>query len=408
MDILLEELEGSLWAAALEAGQLQGLEIDPPGEEVRWGSVYWAKVKTIDAAMDAVYLDLDGDNTGLLFNKDVRITKKDGKIEKGGAKPIGKTFQPGDMVAVQAKTAYLIKDEDVPARSEHKLPRMSMDITLPGRYLIFCTTMDCNQISQRIRDKKLRKQLLNMLESMEDINGCILRAAAADTQTDVLMSEGKILKEIWEQIQQHLTGDEVGLIMLGPDAVQRTLSDLATKTVERIEVVTMDHFNDVEEWCSLFAPDLMTKIEPVELEDADEDLALFHYRDIIGQIEDLLQPYAILPGGSNIILQETAALTAIDVNRGPADSSRLAINIEATKEIARQIKLRNIGGIIIVDFLKLESKKDEGKLIAELEKLIDDDPCTVQIHGMTSLGLMELTRSRRTPALQERFEGIVE
>src|SRR5690606_15254868 len=103
------------------------------------------------------------------------------------------------------------------------------------------------------------------------------------------------------------------LIMLGPDAIQRTLSDQAGHTIDRIEIVTMDHFDKVEEWCSIFAPDLVTKIEPVELPNAEDDLALFEYRDIIGQIEDMFDEYAVLPGGGNIILQETAALSAIDV-----------------------------------------------------------------------------------------------
>ncbi len=291
---------------------------------MRWGSIYWAKIKSIDAALDAAFLDLDGDNEGILYNKDVRIQDKDGKIHKGGAKPIGKTFKPGQMVAVQAKTAYLAKTDDDDIAPEAKRPRMSMDITLPGRYLIYCVAMDCNRISQRIRDKKLRTQLKDMLNALEDINGCILRAAAADMQTDVLMREGKILKEAWDQMQQYLEGDEVGLIMLGPDAVQRTLSDQAGRTVDRIEIVTMDHFNYIEEWCSIFAPDLVTKIEPVELEDATEDLALFHYRDIIGQIESLFQPYVVLPGGGNIIIQDTAALTAIDVNRGGDKHARLS------------------------------------------------------------------------------------
>ncbi len=408
MDVLIEELEGSLWVAALEDGRLQGLEVDPVLEEVRWGSIYWAKIKTIDKALDAAFVDLDGFNTGILYNNDVRKRSKDGEIVKGGAEAIGKMFKPGDMVAVQAKSAYLPKEEDDYARQETKTPQMSMDITIPGRYLIYCALMDDNRISVRIREKPLRKQLMSMLDEMEDIDGCILRAAAAHAQTDILKREGKILKEAWSQMQPCLEGDEVGLIMLGPDAIQRTLSDNADKTVERIEVVTMDRYNQIEEWCSIFAPDLVTKIEPIEIEDAAEDLALFHYRDIIGQIEDLFQDYTILPGGGNIIFQETAALTAIDVNKGADKGSNLSVNIEAAKEVARQVRLRNTGGIIIVDFLRSKDKKEENKLVKALEKTIAFDPCTVQIHGRTNSGLMELTRKRRTPPLQARFSGIIE
>lgn len=406
MDILIEELDESLWVAALNEGKLEGLEVEPAGEEVRWGSIYQAKVKTISAALDAVYIDLDGENTGILFNKDVRITNKDGEIEKGGAVAIGKTLKPGQIITVQAKSAYIAQAKDfASAQTESgKLPQMSMDITLPGRYLIYCPMMQRNRISARIRDKKLRKNLHKMLDALEDINGCILRASAAHTQTDILMREGKILKDMWEQIQPHLDGADIGLIMEGPNAIQRMLSDQAVRTIDRIEIGVMSHFHLAEEWCELFAPDLVTKIEPVQLDNATYDLALFDYRDIIGQIEELFQSYAMLQGGGNIIMQDTAALTAVDVNRSGASSANLDINIQAAKEVARQIRLRNTGGIVIVDFLRMKSKTEQGKMLAALEDAILDDPCTVQIHGMTPLGLVEITRKRRTPPLHERFD----
>jgi len=405
LDILIEEEDGRIWVAALKNGRLEGLEVEPLLEEVRWGSIYWARVKSVDAALDAVFLDLDGFNTGILYNNETRQKDAEGRIVKGGAQAIGKTYKAGDMIAVQAKSAYIQKDYDDYATAETKTPQMSMDITLPGRYIIYCPMMEMNRVSTRIRDKKLRKQLIKMQDELEDINGCILRLAAADTQTDILMREGKILSSAWEEMQSYMGGDEPGLIALGPDAIQRTLSDQAAQTIDRIEVVTMEHVEEVEGWCSIFAPDLVTKIMPIELPNAEEDLALFHERDIIGQIEDLFQSYCLLPSGGNVILQNTAALTAIDINKSSDKGSKLSTNIEAAKEIARQLRLRNCGGIIIADFLKMKSKKEEGKLIAALEDALNDDPCTVQIHGMTTLGLIEMTRKRRTPPLGERFIG---
>ncbi len=396
-------MDDSLWVAAVEGGRLQGLEIDPGSEEVRWGSIYWARVTTIDASLDAAWLDLDGDNTGLLNNADVRIRNKDGTYSKGGEKAIGKVLKAGQMIAVQAKSAYKPVGGIEPTR-EDKSPRMSMEIALPGRYLIHLPLMKENQVSQRIRDKKLRKQLLDMMSAMDNTSGCILRSAAADTQTDVLVREGKILREIWEQLKRHLQGDEAGLIMLGPDAVHRILGDMAGANVTNIEIVTMERYQSAEEWCEIYAPDLVTRIRPVELANPHENLSLFDFRDINGQIEDLLQPYVILGGSGVLLIQETAALTAIDVNRGGDKGSNLAINIEAAAEIARQIRLRNLGGILIIDFLRLPGKKEEKKLLEALEKAFREDPCTVQIHGVTALGLYEITRTRRTPPLQDRLE----
>lgn len=401
LDILIEELEGSLWVATLEHGRLQGLEVDPIAEEVRWGSIYWAKVKSIDSALDAVYLDLDGDNVGILYNQDVRVQNEDGSFKKGGDIAIGKRFSAGDMVPVQAKMSYTPTND---YSYENKIPTMSMDITLPGRHLIFSATMHDNRISVRIRDKKTRERIKAMMDEMADIQGCILRASAANTQTDMLRREGKILKEAWEQMSSYFKGDEPGLIMSGPDAIQRTLSDQATKQVERIEVVTMDHYTHVEDWCQIFAPDLVTKITPVEIDNAAVDFALFDYRDILGQIEDLFQSYMLLPSGGNVIIQETAALTSVDVNRAGDKGSSLSLNIEAAKEIARQIRLRNTGGIIVVDFLKSKNRDEEKKLLEVMQEEVLKDPCTVQLHGITNLGLMEITRKRRTPPLKERAD----
>jgi Rne/Rng family ribonuclease len=409
VEILIEEMDDSLWAAALDSGRLVGLEVDPSLEEVRWGSVYWARVFRIDAALDAAFVDLDGENKGILNCADVYIQNENGTITRGGNIAIGKLLRPGQMIAVQAKSGYLPKDDnDGNLHSEDKIPTVSMNIALNGRYLIYTPMAPENRVSQRIRDKKLREGLMKMLESLDDVRGMILRAAAAHTQTDILIRESRILKSVWEQLKPHFTGDESGLIMEGPDALQRMLADFSGTRIERIEVVTMDHYQQVEEWCEIFAPDLMTKITPVEVDDPESGLALFEHRDLMGQIEDLFQPYALLPSGGSIIIEETAALTAIDVNSGADKRGRLATNLEAAEEIARQVRVRNLGGMIVIDFLKMRSKDDQNALLSAFENFITDDPCTVHVHGISKMGLVEITRARRTPALSDRFETIFE
>ncbi len=407
LEILIEEYKEKIWVVAMENGCLEGCEIDPINEPVRYGSIFYAKITRIDTAIDAAFLDLDGYNSGILFNKDVRKIDKNGKICKGCQQAIGKTLHPGDMVAVQAKSAYIINQDDL-LLEETKTPQMSMDITLPGRYLIYSAMLRENTISQRIHDKKIRKRLGKMIIALEDMHGFILRSAAAGLQTDILRREAGILRAIWDKLSNKFTGNTPVLVMQGPNSVQRILGDVATNPIDSIQIVTMDHYQQIEKWCSVFAPDLVTKIEPVELNgtDASQDLALFEYRDILGQIETLFHDYAILPNGGNITIEETTALTAIDINRGHDTRSNLSVNIEAIHEIARQIRLRNIGGIIIVDFIRM-NKKDQAALLETIKEDIYTDPCTIQLHGFTNLGLIELTRKRRTPSLNERFEGVI-
>ena len=170
----------------------------------------------------------------------------------------------------------------------------------------------------------------------------------------------------------------------------------------------MERYEEVEEWCEIYAPDLVTKVHPTELPNQELDLGLFDYRDVLDQIEDLFQTYILLKSGGNIIIQETAALCAIDINRSGDTRSNLAINLEALDEIGRQIRLRNMGGMIIVDLLKMKTKKEKTKVLEVLAEIVNQDPCTVQIHGLTNLGLVEITRHRRTPALQDRLDIVLE
>jgi ribonuclease G len=406
LEILVEELEGGLWVAAVDKGRLQGLEVDPGLEEVRWGSIYWGKVARIDKAMDCAFINLDGDNEGILNNTDLRTRDSKGKIIKGGDKAIGQVLTPGQMVIVQAKSGFLRNEAMFDFMREDKTPKLSMDITIPGRYLIHAPFLKDNQISSRVRDKKLRDQMMAMMKAFHGLHGLILRSAAADTQTDILIREAKILDDIWRRLQEHFSGDNPGLIMEGPDAFERTISDHADKVIDRLEIVTMDRYQDIEGWCEVFAPDLVPKIKPVELEDPSAQLALFDYRGLLGDIEDLFQDYALLPHAGSLIIQQTAALTAIDVNRGGDTRPSIDVNLEAALEIARQIRLRNIGGIIVIDFLKFTKRGDQQAFLKALEPIFDTDPCTVQIHGMTGLGLLEITRKRRTPPLSERLDNV--
>ncbi len=406
LQILIEEYQEKIWAVALNKGKIEGIEIDPINEPVRYGSIFYAKVTRIDAALDAAFLDLDGYNVGILFNKDVRTTDKDGNIIKDCQKAIGKTLSPGDMVAVQAKSAY-IANQDAFWLEESKTPRMSMDITLPGRYLIYSAMIQDNIISKRVRNKKLRKRIQKMITSLEDMHGFILRSAAAGLQTDILRREAGILRSIWDTFEDDFSSAEPRLVMQGPNSIQRILGDLATNPIDSIEIVTMNHYEQIEKWCAVFAPDLMTRITPIELKhsDATQDLALLEYRDVMGQIKALFHDYALLSSGGNITVEETTALCAIDVNKGSDTRGKLSINTEAAQEIARQIRLRNIGGIIMIDFLRMD-KKGQAALLETLKEEIQNDPCTVQIHGFTKLGLLEATRKRRTPSLNARCEGI--
>ena len=399
MDILIEDLEGSLWVAAIDKkSKIQNLEIDPYAEIVRWGSIYMGKVGRIDAANDAAYIDLGYGYEGILFRDDVRL---DG-AHPPKSKKIGQLLSPGQMIMVQVKTAFNPLPSDIESDQPQKVSKLSMEIALQGRYLIHTPYARDNRISKRIISEDMRKNLKSMLKNINDIDGCILRASAANCQTDILVREGKILKAIWDNLLEFEDESEPALLMMGPNALQRTLADLAGVTVGSISVSTMEIFEEAEEWCDLFAPDLMTKIQPRAAENTRSGMGLFEIHDLIGQFEGLLKPYIVLPSGGSIIMEHTSAMTTIDVNSG-ADKNKLNTNLEAAREIARQLRIRNIGGIVMADFINMKTKADKNKVLKELDSAFVYDPCTTQCHGITELGVFEISRQRRTPTLEEKL-----
>ncbi len=407
MDILIEELDGALWALAIDQDhKIVSLEIDTPLEKVRWGDIFQARVKTIDKARDAAFVDLGDGLTGILYNKNIRLLADDGTTIKGGDKSIGQYLRAGQTIVVQAKTSYIETDDDR-YTMENKIAEVSMDISIQGRYLIHCPYIQKNRLSSRIVDKVLYGQMRDMLDDLEDLRGFILRAAACNIQTDILRREANVLKTGWQQILNIADSDEPQMISSGLDAVQRILSDLAMGTVKKIEVVTMEHYHYAEQWSSIFAPDITPKIQPVELPDAEADLALLAERDVLSGVEALQKSKCPLPSGGNLIIQPTAALTAIDINKSGDVRSHLNVNIEAVTESLRQIRLRNIGGLIMLDTLNMKSKKEKDALLKAARLVSAQDPCTTQIHGLTNTGLLEVTRKRRTATLAERLpEGI--
>jgi Rne/Rng family ribonuclease len=229
-----------------------------------------------------------------------------------------------------------------------------------------------------------------------------LRASASYCQTDILIREGKYLKTIWENLLEFDGEQEATLLMLGPNAVQRTLGDLAADRIDSISVSTMDIFEETEEWCDLFAPDLMTKITPRSAENTRSGMGLFEIHDLIGQFEVLLKADVKLPSGGSIIIETTHSMTVVDVNSG-SDNNSFNTNLEAAKEIARQLRIRNIGGIVMVDFINMDNKSSQQKILKEFEKAFIKDPCTTQCHGITALGVYEISRQRRTPSLEDKL-----
>ncbi len=417
-DILVEELNGALWAVVVEKGKIEAIDLDPQIEDVRWGSLYWAKVTRIDARLNAAFLDLDGEAVGLIQAQDVWLSDASGKWAKNATQKIGQVLRPGQMIVVQVKDARLttdpLEDEDIPV--EQKASKVSMDIALQGRFLIYTPLVRGHKVSSRIKDKAMRARLAEMMDVLDDtMAGCILRASAANCQTDMLIREGRALQGLWTALQEFERDEEPGLIWPGPDAVHRVLADQAASQIRNIEVSSMENFARVEEWAMEYAPDLVTKIisaQPPEnvarmrrKQKQYEDLGLFDWHDLVDQMNTLFADYVIMEGGASLIIEETAVATTIDVNMG-AGKSQAQVNQVAMREAARHLRLRNIGGVILIDPAGNLGTAQREALHKVFKDEIDKDPNTVTSYGFTKLGLLECTRARRTPSLLDKVRAL--
>lgn len=417
-DILIEDLNGALWAVVVEKGRIEAIDLDPQIEDVRWGSLYWAKVTRIDTRLNAAFLDLDGDAVGMIQAQDVWLEDDNGHWKKNTNARVGQVLRLGQMIVVQVKDARLTTDplegDDLPA--EHKASKVSMDIALQGRFLIYTPLVKGHKVSSRIKDKTTRTQMAAMMDVLDDnLSGCILRASAAHCQTDMLIREGNRMQGLWVALQEFERDDEPGLIWPGPDAVHRVLADQAASQIRAIEVSTMDNFALVEEWAMEFAPDLVTKIvsaQPPEnvarmrrKQQQYEDLGLFDWHDLVDQMNGLFTDYVILSNGGTLIIEETAVATTIDINMG-GGKSQAQVNQLAIKEAARHLRLRNIGGAILIDPAGNLNTAQRTALHKVFKDEIEKDPNTVTSYGFTKLGLLECTRARRTPSLIDKVRAL--
>ncbi|MEC7703394.1 MAG: ribonuclease E/G [Pseudomonadota bacterium] len=403
MEILIDTINDSICAVALNKNHsLEAVELDPEFEQIRHGTIYMGRVERIDATDNTAYIDLGHGLIGYLNAKDAR------HLGKKTDKPLPKWLNAGDLIIVQAQDGFISPRIGTYEQYEDKNVRLTMDLTLHGRFMLYAPYRKDNKISKRIKDKALNAQLLEMMDS-ENMHGVILRAASKMIQNDMLIREYKMLAHAWQAILNNIPMENTtGPILAGPDAIMRMLSNQAMNTIERVEICGDDLFDHTQTWCMQFAPDLVSKIIHSSIdENAIDAERLFEFRGVLTPIEDLYRPYAVLDNGASIIIEETAALTAIDVNRGGARGSKLNINISTAKEIMRQIRLRNLSGIIMIDFLKMANDAERKELTQAMKKFAADDPYTVQIHGLTKLGLMEVSRARRTPPLSEKLDSAI-
>lgn len=383
--------------AVLEENKLVELYIEREGDQRITGNIYKGRVVNVLPGMQAAFVDIGLEKNAFLYVKDAlpKEVSKDSKLNITNI-AIKDVVKSGQEIIVQ-----VVKEP-----FGTKGARVTTHISIPGRQMVIMEGTDYIGVSKRITDEDDRNRLRKLAKKYKPKDkGIILRTASKDIDEEDFKNDMMFLVKTLEKVdKEKKLGMAPKIIYNELDLIHRVVRDLFTKDIEKIVINNKFMFDSIFDLASLITPELKSRIEIFK--DPDD---IFNHFQINSMIKNSLEKKVLLKSGGYLVIDETEALTSIDVNTGKyvgnlnLKDTVLKLNIEATKEIAKQIRLRNIGGIIIVDFIDMSSKKDEEKVIDALNIELEKDKVQTQVFGMTKLGLLEIARKKVGSRLSEKL-----
>lgn len=388
-DILIETDSGQTRLALLEDGDLTEYYVERKGQEKLAGNIYLGRVANILPGMQAAFVDIGLEKNAFLHAGDILVDSADREAIQSrlGNQSIKKMLKTGQELMVQ-----VVKEP-----GGTKGPRISSHVTLPGRLAVLLPTVEYIGISRRIEEEEERSRLREMAERMRPAGmGLIVRTAAAGADEKELRQDVEYLTKLWESVRarsRHSTAP--ALIHRDESLAYRAVRDMLSGEVRALYVDGREQYQTAYETAGMLSPELQERV--VFYQDKEP---LFEKYRVDAHFAKALSRHVWLKSGGYLVIDHTEALTVIDVNTGKfVGSSSLAetilkINCEAANEIARQLRVRDVGGIVIIDFIDMESEEDREKLLALLRQLMKKDRTKTNLVGLTGLGLVEMTRKK--------------
>ncbi|MCP5529649.1 MAG: Rne/Rng family ribonuclease [Opitutaceae bacterium] len=398
--------------ALLVNGRLEKFEIERDSDNRMVGGIYKGRIKNLDPGLKAAFVDIGYTKNAFLHYWDMLPAAADSSVEvvrvnkkKNAPKPaeptvkdIPKLYPPGSEIVIQVTKGPI----------GTKGPRTTTNLSIPGRYLILMPFAEGCGISRKIEDPQERKRLKQMLNELTipEGMGVIVRTAGEGKKTRYFVRDLHLLLKQWENITARMQSERApACLYQEPDLVERTVRDFLTEEVDR---VLIDDKAGHERTQNLVAQ--ISKRSASRIARYDDTIPIFERFNIERQIEQTFQRKVGLPSGGEIIIDETEALISIDVNtgshknRGGDEKNTIyAVNLEAAVEAARQIRLRNLGGLIIIDFIDMKERRHRNAIY---EKMVDEmalDKAKNHILPISTLGIMQMTRQRQQESLSSNL-----
>ena len=398
-EILIEHLMGETRLALLEDGELAEMYTERMGQEKLSGNVYVGRVENILPGMNAAFVDIGLEKNGFLYAGDIMLDTR-GEAELAArlsSQRIENLLHRGQQILVQ-----VVKEP-----GGTKGPRVSSHVTLPGRKLVLLPTVRYCGVSKRIEEDEERFRLRSIAEELcaENGMGLIVRTAARDASREELSREFGMLRRLWEGIS-HLESHVIApkLIHRDDSLIYRAVRDMLDEDTMAIRTESEEIAKILRAVAETLTPEYAGRIVRHE-----GDVPLFDLYRVDSQAEKALARKVWLKSGGYLVLDETEALTVIDVNTGKFVGKKslsetvYRTNCEAAKEIARQLRLRDIGGIIVIDFIDMDLPEQRDSLLEVFRESMKSDRNRTNIAVLTSLGLLEMTRKKVRQPLSKQL-----
>ena len=374
--------------AILEDGILAGYEIETINRTNIKGNIYNAVVESVHPNLEAAFVKLAPDLKGILPLDEVNFKLLPSRSESRKSGRIGQHLHPGQKLMAQV----------VREPFAGKPPTVSTYFSLPGRFLVLMPGVESSGVSRKIEDGSQRERLKKLIDELRPPEGfgLIVRTAGMGQTKTELQRDMKYLLRLWESVQRSSKdGEFPGLVYREADLVIRTIRDFMTPDVNEVWIDSQETF----ETALRFVSDVMpSRAKTVKLYTGDRPL--FNKFNLEEQIERIYKRRVPLPSGGEIVIDGTEALTAVDVNSarskrsGDIEENNTLTNLEAAAEIARQLRLRDLGGLIVIDFIDLTASRNRAKVEREMREALKGDRARHDMTRLSKLGLMEIARQR--------------
>ncbi|GAA0374143.1 ribonuclease G [Bowmanella denitrificans] len=399
-ELLINVTPSESRVALIENGILQEIHVERHTKRGLVGNIYRGKVSRVLPGMQAAFVDIGLDKAAFLHASDIVIHNElVGEVSEShmSKQDIRELVRDGQDIVVQ-----VVKD---PLGT--KGARLTTDITLPSRYLVFMPSVSHVGVSQRIEDEQERERLKLLVQDLcSEDGGFILRTAAEGVGESELQQDAEFLKRLWAKVQQRMKKRKANVLYEDLPLARRVLRDFVGTKLDKIRIDSKLAFSELQSFTKEYAPELHELLEVYQGE-----RPIFDLYDVENEAQRALERRVELKSGGYLIIDQTEAMTTIDINTGAFVGHRnleetiFNTNIEATAAIARQLRLRNLGGIIIIDFIDMTDQDHQRRVLHSLEVATGKDRAKINIHGFTALGLVEMTRKRTRESLEHILCG---